>query len=57
MLGPHLYTYLCEWAYEVYDQMDHPALGQTPRAMFVNGLAGKLTEGWTDFALKGGILH
>jgi putative transposase len=34
-----LYTYLCEWAYEVYDQMDHPALGQTPRAMFVNGLA------------------
>ncbi len=34
-----LYTFLCEWAYEVYDQMDHPALGQTPRAMFVNGLA------------------
>ncbi len=34
-----LYTFLCEWAYEVYDQMDHPALDQTPRAMFVNGLA------------------
>ncbi len=34
-----LYTYLCEWAYEVYDQMDHPALGQTPRAMFLQGLA------------------
>jgi putative transposase len=34
-----LYTYLCEWAYEVYDQMDHPALDQTPRAMFVTGLA------------------
>jgi putative transposase len=34
-----LYTYLCEWAYEVYDQMDHPALHQTPRAMFVQGLA------------------
>ena len=34
-----LYTFLCEWAYEVYDQMDHPALGQTPRAMFVDGLA------------------
>src|SRR5229473_5380305 len=39
MLGPHLYTYLCEWAYEVYDQMDHPALGESPRAMFVHGLA------------------
>jgi len=35
----NLYTFLCEWAYEVYDQMDHPALDQTPRAMFVNGLA------------------
>ena len=34
-----LYTFLCEWGYEVYDQMDHPALDQTPRAMFVNGLA------------------
>jgi len=34
-----LYTFLCEWAYEVYDQIDHPALDQTPRAMFVQGLA------------------
>jgi putative transposase len=34
-----LYTFLCEWAYEVYDQMEHPALDQTPRAKFVNGLA------------------
>jgi putative transposase len=34
-----LYTYLCEWAYEVYDQIDHPALDQSPRAMFVQGLA------------------
>jgi putative transposase len=34
-----LYTFLCEWAYEVYDQMDHPALDQSPRAMFVQGLA------------------
>jgi len=25
--------------YEVYDQMDHPALDHTPRAMFVQGLA------------------
>src|SRR6266487_4473711 len=34
-----LYTFLCEWAYEVYDQMDHPSLGGSPRAMFVTGLA------------------
>jgi putative transposase len=34
-----LYTDLCKWGYEVYDQMDHSALHQTPRAMFVNGLA------------------
>jgi putative transposase len=34
-----LYTILCEWAYEVDDQMAHPALDQSPRAMFVNGLA------------------
>ncbi|MBV9279858.1 MAG: DDE-type integrase/transposase/recombinase, partial [Chloroflexi bacterium] len=27
-----LYTWLCEWAYEVYDTIDHPALGQSPRA-------------------------
>src|SRR5262249_24139785 len=34
-----LYMYLCEWAYEVCEQIDHPALGQTPRALFVTGLA------------------
>jgi len=34
-----LYTFLCEWAYEVYDQMNHPALGASPRAMFLEGLA------------------
>jgi len=27
-----LYTWLCEWAYEVYDTIDHSALGQSPRA-------------------------
>ncbi len=27
-----------EWAYEVYDTIDHPALGQTPRACFAQGL-------------------
>lgn len=26
-----LYLYLCEWAYFVYDTMDHPVLGQSPR--------------------------
>lgn len=33
-----LYAFLCEWAYEVYDQMDHPALFQSPRDAFVQGL-------------------
>jgi putative transposase len=30
---------LCEWAYEVYDQTDHPAWGQPPREIFFQGLA------------------
>lgn len=30
---------LCEWAYEVYDTIDHPALGQSPREAFQAGLA------------------
>jgi hypothetical protein len=29
-----LYTWLCEWAYEVYDTIVHPALGQSPRAAY-----------------------
>src|SRR5216684_2879208 len=33
-----LYAFLCEWAYEVYEQMDHPALFQSPRDAFVQGL-------------------
>lgn len=32
-----LHQYLCEWAYEVYDTTDHPALGQSPRAAFIEG--------------------
>jgi putative transposase len=28
---PVLHQALCEWAYEIYDTNDHPALGQTPR--------------------------
>ncbi len=34
-----LYDRLCEWAYEIYDTTDHPALGQTPRDCFADGLA------------------
>ena len=34
-----LYARLCEWAYEVYDTLTHAALGQTPRAAFLAGLA------------------
>lgn len=34
-----LYACLCEWAYEVYDTIEHPALGQSPREAFAVGLA------------------
>ncbi|PSB31016.1 TnsA endonuclease N-terminal domain-containing protein [Stenomitos frigidus] len=34
-----LYMYLCEWAYEVYDTTEHPALGQSPREAFATGIA------------------
>jgi putative transposase len=33
-----LSTRLSEWAYEVYDTLDHPALGQSPREAFASGL-------------------
>lgn len=33
-----LYPRLCEWAYEVYDTIEHPALGQTPREEFKAGM-------------------
>ena len=33
------YTRLCEWAYEVYDTLDHPALGQSPHDAFAMGMA------------------
>jgi len=35
---PDLYDFLCEWAYEVYDQQTHPALGQSPRDAWGSGL-------------------
>jgi hypothetical protein len=33
-----LYIFLREWAYEVYDTIDHPALGQSPRDAFARGM-------------------
>lgn len=32
-----LHVRLCEWAYEVYDTIEQPALGQSPRAEFALG--------------------
>jgi putative transposase len=33
-----LYTYLCIWAYDVYDQHVHPALGMSPLEAFKKGM-------------------
>ncbi len=33
-----LYTYLCIWAYDVYDEQIHPALGMSPRDAFKKGM-------------------
>lgn len=33
-----LYFYLREWSYEVYDTIEHPALGQCPRDAFARGM-------------------
>ena len=33
------YTRLCEWAYEVYDTLEHPSLGQSPQEAFAMGMA------------------
>jgi transposase InsO family protein len=35
----NLYERLCEYAYQVYDMIAHPALGETPRNTFVEGIA------------------
>ncbi len=34
-----LHTALCKWAYDIYDQREHPTLGQSPRDAFEAGLA------------------
>jgi putative transposase len=43
---PRFSARLCQYAYEVYDQMDHQALGQRPRESFAQGmqLAGLRTH-------------
>ncbi len=33
-----LYEHLCDWAYEIYDKGEHPALGQSPREAFAAGM-------------------
>ncbi len=33
------YDYFCAWSYEVYDQMLHSTLGQSPREAYLAGLA------------------
>src|SRR5687767_4190702 len=33
-----LYERVCEWAYEVYDTIEHPALGQSPREAYGQGM-------------------
>jgi len=32
------HTRVCEWAYEIYDTIEHPALSQTPREAFAMGM-------------------
>lgn len=34
-----LHAFFCEFAYEMYDTTDHPAMGQSPREAFVAGTA------------------
>jgi putative transposase len=33
-----LYAYLVDWAYQIYDSSEHPALGTTPRGVYESGL-------------------
>jgi putative transposase len=45
------YVRLCEWAYEVYDVIDHPALGQSPRDAFEMAIArsGKRSQRFVPY--------
>ena len=38
-MGAHRPSSHAEYSYEVYDRLDHPALGQSPREAFETGLA------------------
>lgn len=35
---PDLYTYLCEYAYQVYDQNEYSGIGMTPQAAYLWGM-------------------
>ena len=45
-----LFARVCEWAYEVYDTIEHPALGQSPREAFVAGLRQGGQRPWRQIA-------
>jgi putative transposase len=49
---PRFSARLCQYVYEVYDQVDHPALGQSPREAFAQGmkLAGMRTHCLTPYS-------
>lgn len=32
---PDLYSYLCEYTYQVYDQNEHSGIGMTPQAAYL----------------------
>lgn len=36
-----------EWAYEIYDTLDHPALGQSPKEAFISSVAKSGTRSFT----------
>ncbi len=36
---PALFDKLCEYVFDVYDTIDHPALGESPRSAFLRGMA------------------
>lgn len=34
-----LYEHLCNWVYDFYDHQEHPALGQSPKSAYYQGIA------------------
>ncbi|MFE4522467.1 TnsA endonuclease N-terminal domain-containing protein [Cytobacillus firmus] len=47
---PLFAEYLFKWVYEIYDSMEHSTLGQSPRDVFLNGIA---QTGYRKFTLIG----